>query len=187
MVWTVVALFSIYTDSGFLNALFEPFYAPFFVAGITLYLMYRFGPNLLLWCMLGISVVIGPANLAQHDTVKRGITSYPVILVLMFVFFLIMLGVALGWFRWVRWRGLVTIGALTYPLYLLHNQIGLTAIRKLHESVPPWLLLTSVVAAVLLLSYATYRLVEGPLAKVLRRGLLESFAKIQVADSKRIR
>lgn len=187
MLWTVVALFSMYTGSQFLNAIFEPFYAAFFVAGITLYLIHRFGPDLLLWCMLGTSVAIAMANLEQRDPVKRGINSYAVTLALMLVFFAIMVAVSLGWFRWVRWRGLVTVGALTYPLYLLHHNIGLTAIKKLHDRMPPWLLLAAAVAGVLLLSYLTYRLVERPLAKRLRRGLRDGFAKIRAAEPTRVR
>ncbi|WP_213450969.1 acyltransferase family protein [Rhizomonospora bruguierae] len=183
MLWTVVSLFSIYTGSGFLNAIVEPFYAPFFVAGITLYLIRRFGPDLLLWCMLGTSIAISMACLAQRDPVKRGIISYPVTLAVMLVFFAVMVGVALGWFSWVRWRGLVTVGALTYPVYLLHHQLGLAAIRQLHDRVPPLLLAAVVVAAVLLLGYATYRLVERPAARALRSGLRDSFARIRATDT----
>lgn len=183
LLWTVAALFTMYTGSAFLNAMIEPFYAPLFVAGITLYLIHRFGPDLLLWCMLGTSIAIAMSCLAQRDPVKRGITSYPVTLAIMLAFFAVMVAVALGWFSWVRWRGLVTVGALTYPVYLLHHQIGLTVIGRLHDRVPPWILLGTVVAAVLLLSYATHRLVERPLARALRRGLGTSFARIRAADA----
>ena len=181
--WTVATLVAIYTGSPFLNATVEPFYAPLFVAGITLYLIHRFGPSLLLWCMLGTSIAIAMSCLAQRDPVKRGITSYPITLTVMLAFIAIMVAVALGWFSWVRWRGLVTVGALTYPAYLLHHGIGLAVIARLHDRVPPWILLAAVVAGVLLLSYATHRLVERPLSRALRRGLGTSFARIRAADA----
>jgi len=181
LLWTVATLFTHYTGSTFLAAFIEPFYASFFVMGITLYLIHRFGPDLLLWCMLGTSFAISMACLAQRDPVKRGITSYPIVVLVMFVFVAVMVVVALGGFNWIKWRGLVTVGALTYPVYLLHHKIGLTFVERFHDSVSPWLLLAAVVVGVLLLSYAVHRLAERPLARVLKRGLTDSFARIRTA------
>ncbi|WP_433293054.1 acyltransferase family protein [Actinoplanes sp. CA-030573] len=182
--WTIATLFSMYTGSAFLEGLFEPFYAPLFIAGITLYLIHRFGPDLLLWCMLGTSAAIAMTSLAQRDPTKRGITSYPVTVVILLAFLAIMVAVALGWFSWVRWPGLVTLGALTYPVYLLHHRIGLAFIGEFHEHVPFWLLFTTVVAGVLLLSYAVHHLFERPVNKRLRDGLIRSFARIRAADER---
>jgi peptidoglycan/LPS O-acetylase OafA/YrhL len=80
------------------------------------------------------------------------------------------------------WRGLVTLGALTYPVYLLHHRIGLAVIGRLHDQVNPWVLLAATAAGVPLLSYAVHRLVERPLSGALRGGLRASFARIRAAD-----
>ncbi|GAA4460257.1 acyltransferase family protein [Phytohabitans houttuyneae] len=183
LVWTVVALFAMYTGSGFLRAVVEPSYAPLFVAGITLYLIHRFGPDLLLWGMLAASVAISMVCLAQRDAVRQGAASYPASVAVMLAFFAVMVAVALGGFSWLRWRGMVTVGALTYPVYLLHHEIGLRAIARLAGRMPPWVLLAAVVAGVLLASHAVHRLVERPLARALRDGLSASFARIRSADA----
>jgi peptidoglycan/LPS O-acetylase OafA/YrhL len=181
--WTIATLFAMYTGSAFLSGIVEPFYAPLFIAGITLYLIHRFGPDLLLWCMLGVTTAIAMTSLAQRDPVKRGITSYPITVLILLAILAIMIGVALGWFDWVQWRGLVTLGALTYPVYLLHHRIGLAFIGEFHGKLPSWVLLFTVMIGVLLLSYAVHRLWERPVSKWMKRGLTSSFARIRASEA----
>lgn len=182
--WTVAALFGMYREEPLVTAIFEPRAASLFIAGTTLYLMYRFGPNLLLWCMLGVNIAIELSNLTVRAEIKTGFARYPVAVALMFAFFALMIAISLGWFNWVRWRGLVTIGALTYPLYLLHHQIGLIAIQKLHGKLPPVVLFATVAAGALLLAYAVHRLVERPVSKYLKKGLMNSFDRIRAVDAR---
>ncbi|WP_433293052.1 acyltransferase family protein [Actinoplanes sp. CA-030573] len=185
VLWSIAALFAVYQDEPLLTAIVEPRTTALFVAGVVLYLIHRFGADLLLWCMLGVSVAVELANLAQRAEIRTGFASYPIAMVLMLSVFALMTGVALGWFDWVRWPGLVTLGALTYPVYLLHHEIGLITIQRLSPTgIHPWLLFTLVVAAVLLLSHAVAKLVERPLSRALRHGLAAGFATIRAADAR---
>jgi peptidoglycan/LPS O-acetylase OafA/YrhL len=93
-----------------------------------------------------------------------------------------MTAVALGWLSWLRWRGLMVLGALTYPLYLMHAQLSRVIIFHFHRSVQPVLLLCLLVVGVLVLAYLVHRLVERPVARYLRNGLRSSFARIRAAD-----
>ena len=94
-------------------------------------------------------------------------------------FVVLMAGVALGWFSWVRWRGFTTIGALTYPVYLLHRELTRGIQRHYHDAMPAWALLGLEVVGILLLAYFVHRLVETPLASQLRRRLKDNFAQIR--------
>ncbi|MFD0329556.1 acyltransferase family protein [Streptacidiphilus monticola] len=53
--WLVAAFVTTQTHATLLDQFVLSGYAGLFVSGIALYLMYRFGPNLLLWVLLGVA------------------------------------------------------------------------------------------------------------------------------------
>ncbi|WP_348773861.1 acyltransferase [Micromonospora sp. WMMD964] len=186
VLWMTAALYAEYSQVKPLIQFVEAGFAPYFVAGIALYLIYRFGPNLVAWGILGTSMVIGLITLGRRvdgQNADQPVVSFEVALPVMFLFFALMVAVALGWFSWFKWRGLTVIGALTYPVYLLHMQFSRIVVIRFHDSVTPWLLVASFVAGVLLLAYLTNRFVERPLAKALRRQLRKGFAEISTKSA----
>ncbi|GHJ50461.1 acyltransferase [Catellatospora sp. TT07R-123] len=174
--WTVVAAFSSSWHEGLLDNLIVADSAPYFVAGTALYLVHRFGPNLLLWGLVGANWVIALYRLEKYPgVVTLHLNWWPVAAVVT-LFWAVMIAVALGAFRRVSGRWLVTAGALTYPLYLIHQAIGQTLIRGLHRHAPAWLLLVGVIALLLGVSWLIHRYVERPLGRRLKRGLDSSLA-----------
>ncbi|CAB45339.1 MULTISPECIES: acyltransferase family protein [Streptomyces] len=155
----------------------------FFIAGLAFYLMYRFGQNLLLWGMIAFCFAMGNYTAmttwrATLDNVGDNVPDWGVAVVLT-VFFVTMAGVALGWFRRVDWRWLPTAGALTYPLYLLHESIGWEVFHRYQYTVNQWVLVGGTLAGVLVLSYLVHRLVEKPMSKRLKTGLAKAFDQIR--------
>lgn len=182
--WTVVALFAQATETRLLQVLVEPLYAPYFVVGVTLYLIHRFGPSLLLWVTLAMSAILCAVSLTGRVDGRQ--THYAVALVLFLAFLLTMVAIALGWFSWLRWRGLVTIGLLTYPVYLLHQRIGQLVIREFRDlGIAPWLLLGSIVVGVLLLAATLNAVYERPVARILRDRLRADFAQVRAYSTRR--
>jgi peptidoglycan/LPS O-acetylase OafA/YrhL len=182
--WTVASLVAAASGIPALGVIIMPAYSMYFIAGIAFYLIYRFGQTPLLWGIIGLAWLQ-----AQHEALGATIymngllkTSmewrYSVILIT--AFFVAIAAVALGWLSWARWRWLTVAGTLTYPLYLLHQNIGLITIRGLHGSVPKWPLLFGTVAAMLLLSYLAHRLIERPIAPRMKRMLVRSIDQIGV-------
>lgn len=150
-------------------------YAPLFTGGIACYLMYRFRPTPLVWGIVAASFLLAvPA--ARY---RAGLESYPgqppvaswPAVVLMGVCFLAVVAVALGGLSRLRGRWLVVLGATTYPLYLLHLDLGGPLLRAWQGHVPPLLLVTGVTAAMTGLAWLVHRYVERPLAPVLKRAL----------------
>ncbi|WP_326556197.1 acyltransferase family protein [Micromonospora sp. NBC_01796] len=182
LLWTTASLLVQVKNIGILSTVLEPTYTYFFVAGIVLYLMHRFGPNPLLWGMLVASWIFSTNSLrivfAEHQVPMR----FNVALVLLTVFFAVMTAIALGWFSWLRWRGSTTIGALTYPVYLVHFFLAYAILRKLHGRLPDAVLLVLTVATVLAVGYVIHRLVEQPVGRALRTSLRRAFADIRRAD-----
>jgi peptidoglycan/LPS O-acetylase OafA/YrhL len=179
--WLVLALVARYSGAPPLANLVNAQFAPYFVAGIVLYLMHRFGPNLLLWALLVVSVILTSPSLQARFNQQHPPISFAVAQGLLYAFVAVMVAVALGWFSWVRWRGFATIGALTYPVYLLHRELTRGIQRHYHDALSPWALLSLEVVGVLLLAYLVHRFVETPVARQLRQRLKASFAQIRAA------
>jgi len=178
-VWLVVSLLDNVIRSSWFSFVVLPLYAPFFIAGMVLYLMHRFGARLLLWALLACSwgcamYRLDSRTAGQHPS---GVTlSYWVSAAMVTVFFAVLTLIALGRLRMLRGRWLVTAGALTYPVYLVHQQIGETIIMSFDQRVPPWLLLAVVSVAMLVLAWLVQRFIERPLAGRVRAILLSGLA-----------
>ncbi|MEU3877778.1 MULTISPECIES: acyltransferase [Streptomyces] len=171
-VWTVAAAVSPTADSKLLTMWAMPFAEPYFVAGISFYLMRRFKPTALLWGIVGISYLIANHHVAKrvHDNANHATALLPA-QVGVFVIFAVMALVALGAFDRVRWNWLGTAGALTYPLYLLHQYIGMTVIYALRTKVPAPLLVAGLITAMLGAAWLMHRFVEKPLGRRMRAAL----------------
>ncbi|MGC5287848.1 acyltransferase family protein [Micromonospora sp. DT231] len=182
LVWTVASFYAQASHSALLSTVLVPTYAPFFVAGIVLYLMHRFGRNLMLWMTLAVTFALAAQSVIEETDARsqRGdqINSTNATLALV-AFYVVMIGVACGWFDWIRWRGLVLVGALTYPLYLLHDVIGATIARETLFVLGPYQMLAVTLGGPLLLAYLVYRLWERPAARWIGRNLRSSFAQMR--------
>ncbi|MFD0855720.1 acyltransferase family protein, partial [Actinomadura adrarensis] len=180
-VWTIGSVFAEEANVKILQTLLLSTWTPCFVAGMALYLMYRFGPTLILWGFVGVSWA-----LAVHWTAWRTGTAFTtskgeVAAIGITLIFAVMILVALGKLRWMNWRGLTVLGALTYPLYLTHSQIALPVLEYAAPVLNKWAALALVTAVSLLFAYLLYRLVERPGQAWMRRKLRESLASIREA------
>nr|WP_286158232.1 acyltransferase [Streptomyces sp. CB03911] len=178
LLWTAASLLTSYGGVTQLDLIVMAPVAPFFVGGLAFYLMHRFRPNLLLWGIVGMSWILSTRYALGHQSeVSREIGQnsplWPAVLVVT-LSFVVMAMVALGWLSWIKWRWLTVAGALTYPLYLLHEAIGWTAIRLLQPHLRPWASVAVVTVMMLVASWLVHRLVERPLAPMLKAGMARS-------------
>jgi peptidoglycan/LPS O-acetylase OafA/YrhL len=182
-VWGAAAMLTPVADFKLLTLAANPDGAWYFIAGLALYLMYRFGQDLLLWGILAMSWLMGQRELGKRiDTVEH-VSGWRGALLIYTVFLLVMVAIALGATDRVRWKWLVTAGSLTYPLYLMHYAAGTTVINRLKDTMDARLLVASVITAFLLLSWLVHRFVEAPVARLLKRGLETSFARLRNAGA----
>ncbi|MFB4308729.1 acyltransferase family protein [Actinomadura sp. GTD37] len=165
--WVLLAVFAQEADAVPLMAALMTPWAPYFVAGMAFYLIHRFGPNLLLWLIasgcwaLAVDYRQATVNddLAWPRVWDAAITGGVTFA------FLIMALVATHQFPAVRWRGFTVLGALTYPLYLVHESVGRTLDELLRSHLGRWTLLAVSCAAALLCAYLVQRFVEEPLQR----------------------
>ncbi|MFI5754733.1 acyltransferase family protein [Streptomyces sp. NPDC051569] len=165
----------------------QPLNTALFVGGIAMYLMYRFGPDLKLWGLLAASWLVMQSDLVEHaDHLRhdKGMDRDPyVALALVTLFYLLVLAVALRKLEWVSWKWLATAGALVYPLYLLHEELGWAMIRKLSGHLGIWPTLLVTVVSLIVGSWLAHRFVERPAQRWLRSALAkESGPRVERAE-----
>ncbi|MER5636176.1 acyltransferase [Kitasatospora sp. NPDC002227] len=166
------------------SELFDEFlltrYAGLFVTGIVLYLMHRFGPNLLLWLLGGFAwcytlTLLGD-RVADHAVPagRGGSPSWAVCAALLTAFLALLALAGPGPLARLRWRWPVYAGALTYPFYLVHQSLGIPVVRGLLKAGPGLGLLLPITLGLLfsvLLSAALHHLVDRPGHRLLQRHL----------------
>lgn len=190
--WLIGSLIANSASDATLNTILQPAFSTYFIAGIAIYLMYRFGPTMLTWgivisCWL-LSMFAVQQRIADNrkPMVELSLAWWPAQL-LVTVFFLLMLALAFGWFDRIRARWLTTLGAMTYPIYLIHWTVGYAVIERLSPKVPAWPLLFGTIALLMLLSWLIHRWVEKPLAPLLKRGLKRSLTEMNSGTRPRSR
>lgn len=189
LLWTAASVLVPAFNSPILHGIVQEDYSPYFIGGITMYLMHRYRPNPLLWLMLGTQWV-----LAQHQVAARVVEgsrltgahlSWNGGVILITVFFLAVLAVALGWLDWANWRWLTVLGTLTYPLYLVHSSVGQEIIkvwyRKAHHP-NAWVILAVATASSLAVAWLIQRFIEKPFGPRLRKAVQRSLKEINLPE-----
>lgn len=147
-------------------------YSPYFIAGAAYFLIWSNGLSITRAC-----VILGSWGLAIFQSIQglpilerelnNKLNGY-VVCAIISSFFVIMLLVSLrktGSFGEKRWP---IAGALTYPLYLLHQNIGYSIFNAAHSAASPHLILWGTLLLMLGLAYAVHTQVEKKTAKPMK-------------------
>ena len=177
--WPVVAGIAHQTGSDFVASLLIFDYAPLFAGGMMLYCVYRDPKNVVCWAVLIQNVTIAAvwsggitaASIASNSVASPGPLDAAVVVVACFV----AVGIAvLTRVRQITWRWLPGVGALTYPLYLVHEYWGWWFISIGHERLGVFATLAASTALVVIMAWLIHRFVEAPSGPTLRRAVLRS-------------
>jgi peptidoglycan/LPS O-acetylase OafA/YrhL len=163
----------------YVSALLIPEFAPYFIAGAFFFLIWQEGASLYKGLMIAACLALIEVQ-SLRDTAEVATTYHthmnalaPAVALAAFfvVFFLIATG------RTRRWanRRFVLLGALTYPLYLIHQNVGYALLNLGYGRINVHLLMWGVTALMLLAAYGVTRIerIAAPAMKdVLSRLLL---------------
>ena len=152
----------------------------FFAAGLMLYALYSGRRGVVTWGLLGAATVLGTfqANWSSdwervhfHETLSySGIAAISVGAVAL-------VGLALLPKRLPIPKGLVlALGGLTYPLYLLHQELGFIVFNRLEGLAPAPLLAAATAAVMLALAFVIWRFIERPGQKAMKTALRNGLA-----------
>ncbi|MET8610459.1 MULTISPECIES: acyltransferase family protein [Streptomyces] len=180
LLWLTLAAIGRELHSSVMDEFLLTQYAGLFVAGMALYLMHRFGPNLLLWLLTGFAwcytlTLLGDRVAEHTEPAARGGTPGWGICAAILTGFLLLLALSgPGPLGRLRWRALVYAGALTYPFYLVHQSLGIPVVRGLLKAMPALGLVPAIALGLcfsLALSAALNHLVDRRLGAWLRHRL----------------
>jgi peptidoglycan/LPS O-acetylase OafA/YrhL len=152
----------------------------FFAAGLLLYEMYKGRRYAAVQGLLGLAAVCavlqGLINVQElRERFQVEFDGGVVAMLCLAAIVVVMLGVRIR--RLPLPAGvIVSIGALTYPLYLLHQQIGYIAFERLEPLARPGILFFVIVGALVAASLATWGFVERP-GQRLMKGWLSQLAQ----------
>jgi peptidoglycan/LPS O-acetylase OafA/YrhL len=156
-----------------LGRLIQSDWCHYFIAGAVAYRIRQAGPSALRWTLFGVAYVQAARHAHWYMDLKERLTQLPhnpwVVQTAVALTFLLFLLLALDRLR-VQQPAMRRLGALTYPLYLIHGAIGGTL---LVHAVQVWgwprgLALAVVTAAALLAAWIIQTRVERPMAPRLR-------------------
>lgn len=186
--WLCVSiLLSLKAPHGIANFFLFPEWSSYFIAGSMLFLIHRQGVSayklaLVSGCYaVSIAYAIGFLPLGA-GALESG-TSKPVLVGLITVFYLVFIGIALRKRSPTTADRFYAIGLLTYPLYLIHQDVGYVLLRSAPAALNPYLLLLTIIAVMIslawLLTFGPERWLAARLKIVLR-----PFEKGPVHDDK---
>ncbi|MEE1620577.1 acyltransferase family protein [Zafaria sp. Z1313] len=163
--WPVAALAAPLLPGNFLSHALMPEYAPLFAGGMVLFLMYRFGQTPLRWAVLGLNVVLsahhaGVTGAREAEELVGYSVPEPVYWAIVAGIFAVVALLSLTRLRSVSLPGMALAGALTYPVYLLHQVWGWWIIDQLSPWMPRWAVLPLVIAIVGAAAYLVHRHIE---------------------------
>ncbi|AXI81358.1 acyltransferase [Peterkaempfera bronchialis] len=180
-VWLVASVLAAGMRLPAVDLVVMPQYAPFFIGGLALYLVHRFGGNPTLWAIVAMSWGLGQYQAVQGLVSPPGTEVFHhrsawVVTAVITAGYLAVAVVALGWLDRADWRWLTVAGALTYPFYLVHEHLGWVVIEVLHRrlGLSAHATLAATAAGMLLLAWLVHRLVERRWGPPLKRALLRS-------------
>lgn len=143
-----------------------PRWSFYFIAGGAFFLIHQRGPSVYLASLAFVSYIM--AMRLELQFMERG-NPY-IVGGLITLFFLVFAAISLDWTPPVKAPWMITIGLLTYPLYLIHQNIGYLLLSELHGTLPRLWSVVVVVTIMLAGSYLIATQVERRLGSVLKMG-----------------
>lgn len=175
--WPLIGAIALTSGSTFLTNFLSPHYAPFFSAGMMLFLIHKNGHSMLRWCLFLFNVAVGVQQCTKQlvlGSIPRNTgveTSETVGVVIILSIFGLVALVTVSPFA-SRGHKLFTVaGALTYPLYLFHEAWGWWIISIMPDATNKWLVLTAATLVALTIAVLIWRVVERPLGPVIQRAI----------------
>lgn len=141
-----------------LGALLIVQYIPFFAIGMASYRLWTCARTLaqqvpVMLAGLGVTLLVDGVELALVYSIVTAM----------------LIALATGLLRKMSHPALLWLGAISYPLYLLHQNIGYAVITYVQrEGVPSVAAALTAIMASLVIAYSVHRLVEQPSLKIIR-------------------
>lgn len=189
--WPLAAVLATKASAGVLPELLVGRFAPFFAGGMLLFLVFRDGHAPLPWLLLAGNV--GLALWTSLPVLARGVVehtshrpNHALLALSVVACFGVVALAALSPLRRLRWARLATLGALTYPLYLVHQLWGRWVIASLRDVFPAPLTLAVAITLAVALAVVIHAGVEQRASGPARRSLERALVRLRAAVRERV-
>jgi len=172
--WIAITIFErVFFNSLYIRYFFITEWSPYFIAGAIYYLVRMEG-----WCSVKLTTLALSIAMSLHNALAKMYNleetllttySYPTIISIILLIYLLMGLVATNRLNIANRKQMFMLGAVSYPLYLLHQFIGYILINRFSGQINSLLLVFFVTVFAIFLSYAVVKLFEHPLRNRLRR------------------
>lgn len=167
-----------------MRRVFAAEYSSYFIAGAMFYLWRAEGFTALrLLSIAGCLVlsVLTAYKAAIGLSVIYGATINPFVVSLCVVgFYAVFAAIATRQLGWLAVRDFSFFGSVTYPLYLIHQNIGYMIFNKLGSSVNPHALFWGVILVMVTSAWAVNEYIEEPLGRRLKTALSAAARKLPI-------
>ena len=175
-------------DNQIVSRIFMTDFSGFLATGLLIHELHRGRRDVMLQCLLGLSVATALFQ-ALHNLrwLRDRDNAFDDWIVATICLGSILLIIGATRIRRLPIRSSVVfaIGGVTYPLYLLHQQLGYTILEWIGSVRYPRLLVAAVLLAVAALSWATWRFVERPGQRLAKQFLNDFFRQGRISGKPR--
>ncbi|HQI00453.1 MAG TPA: acyltransferase [Deltaproteobacteria bacterium] len=171
-IWLAAVLVVSRWEVPYLSLLAMPEYAHYFIAGSMFYISYTSGFTAYRICILGVCYVLAlwggvsqASALVSHYRVPFDVFIVSAVITSFFVIFSL---VSLRYTRLISTPRWLVLGAITYPLYLIHQNVGYTIFNHLFPKVGRHMVMWGTVIGMMFFAYAVNTLIEKRFADGLK-------------------
>lgn len=162
----------------FMGWFISPAYSSFFIAGIAFFLIQNYGKNAFNLFILISSLMVSSITIyvqADGFMIHPNVVDKSISVVVVWLFYCLMYLLSIGKINLKERNVFVTLGALTYPLYLIHNMAGKSLIDKYSHIIPEQIMIIMVIILMIFASWIIHLVIEKPLSTPLKNHLLSIF------------
>lgn len=173
--WLGLSIFQEIMPIAILRKLFITEFSVYFIGGAVCYLIYSKGATIGRYALVSASFVL--AQIQAHtaslafDRYYQVISSPLVTSIIITTIFGTMMLVAHKKTGFIGKGNYVLLGSITYPLYLLHQNIGYILFNLTFDILNVHILFWGMILLMILLAYFVYKYIESPMSSYLRRRL----------------
>lgn len=179
--WLFFSVLFTFFHNKYINFIIIIDYSTYFISGAIFYLIRKNGLSLMRIVVLGVSLILSIVHmketLIRFEQQYQTDFNFMVLLLIIVMFYVIFFLVALKRTGFIGKKKWIIAGAVTYPLYLLHQNIGFIIFNTLYPYIDRYLLLFIIIISMIFLSYFVHIAVEKKFGYVLKNYLTACCSK----------
>lgn len=180
--WVLWSIFFYFTHFPYkLNAILFPTYSSYFVAGAIFFLIKKEGLSFFKILILLTSFISSCLYSVKYldRQIEHFNTEFSplIVMAVVSIFYIIFLFISLEKSNLFNRKIYFYLGILTYPLYLVHQNVGYVLINYFENYLNKYLLLFLIISFMVMVSYLIYYFVDNKFSNYLKIKLVNLFLK----------